>query len=362
MEEIKDDFKRFLVFLTMFDNTNLKNEQILNSMDNDYSLKHFTKMKFDSKILPPDIHDKMKVRADEKRINNYYTNLLNDDITLLTKYDSNYPIKLKDLPDSPLFLFCKGDISLFNLPSLTVVGTRKPTAYGRMVTEKLVRDVAEQGIVIVSGLAYGVDSISHRKCLDVGGKTIAVLGSGFNEIYPAEHTALAQEISRKGLIISEYAPNKKATKYSFPQRNRILAGLGDGILITEAGFKSGTKHTKDFALDYGRNIYSVPGNIDSYSSELTNDIIKSGQAQCVTCAKDILDDYQLDNKKEEKEVRYQLSMEEQAIVSLLEDGMKDIEYLTKNCNLAINIFNSNLTMLEIRGIIKRLPGGLISLN
>ncbi len=362
MIDLKDEFQVFLIFLSMFDNTFSKNQQILDSMGEDFSLKHFCKMKFDNKVLPEENFNKMKEKADILRIRNYYNNLLNNDIILLTKYDERYPKKLRDLPDAPFFLFCKGDLTLLEKPSLVVVGTRKPSAYGRMVTERIVKDVARENIVIISGLAYGVDSISHKKCLEVGGKTIAVLGSGFNEIYPTEHLGLAMEIAQKGLLISEYSPNKKATKYSFPQRNRILAGLSDGILITEASLKSGTKHTKDFALDYGKNVYAVPGNIDSPSSELTNDIIKTGQAQCVTNAFDILQDYQIDkNFKQQERKDYQLSMEEQAIVSLLEDGMKDIDYLTKNCNLPINTFNTFLTTLEIKGIIKRLPGGYITL-
>ena len=361
MIEIDSEMKKFLVFLSMFDFGHSKNQQIIEALGDDVTLKHFCKNKFDEKVLSREIFEKMKERADETRIKNYYNNLLNDDIILLTKYEEKYPQKLKNLNDAPFFLFCKGDLSLLSMPSLAVVGTRKPTAYGRMATERLVKDVAAAGVVIISGLAYGVDSIAHRKCLEVGGKTIAVLGSGLHEIYPAEHQSLADEIARVGLLMSEYSPNKKATKYSFPQRNRILAGLSDGVLITEASMKSGTMHTKDFALDYGKNVYAVPGNIDSPSSELTNEIIKTGQAQCVTKSADILQDYNMEGGESGK-TNYQLSIEEQAIVSLLEDGMKDIDYLTKNCGLNISLFNTYLTTLEIRGIIKRLPGGMISLG
>lgn len=364
MLDIKNDFKTFLIFLSMFDNTYSKNKQIINLMGNDFSFKHFVKLNLDN-VLDDDSSRSMKNLANEQIVENYCNDLKNKNIVLLTKFDDEYPKKLKELDDCPMFLFCKGDLSLLNKKSLAVVGTRKPSSYGRIVTEKIVKEIAGAGIVIVSGLAYGVDSIAHRKCLEVGGGTIAVLGSGFNHIYPIEHISLAEGIANKGLLISEYPPNKKATKYTFPQRNRIIAGLGDGVLITEASFKSGTIHTKDFALEYGRNIYSVPGNIDSPTSGLTNDIIKSGQAQCITQAKDILDDYNIDkeninNKKEYNE--YQLSFDEQEIVKLLQDGMKDIDYLTKNCSLTINNFNTCLTMLEIRGIITRLPGGHISLN
>lgn len=361
MIEFDSEMKKFLVFLSMFDFGHSKNQQIVDALGDDVSIKHFCKSKFDEKILSKENFEKMKERADETRIKNYYNNLLNDDITLITKYHDNYPQKLKNLNDAPFFLFCKGDLGLLNKPSLAVVGTRKPTPYGRMATERLVKNVAAAGVVIISGLAYGVDSIAHRKCLEVGGKTIAVLGSGLHEVYPAEHQSLADEIARVGLLMSEYSPNKRATKYSFPQRNRILAGLSDGVLITEASMKSGTMHTKDFALDYGKYVYAVPGNIDSVTSELTNEIIKTGQAQCVTEAADILQDYNIESAKS-REANHQLSIEEQAIVALLEGGMKDIDYLTKNCGLNISLFNTYLTTLEIRGIIKRLPGGMITLS
>ena len=358
--DFNDDFKTFLVFLSQFDYTYSKNNAIIESMDGDFSLKHFLKKKFPENLLSQENFETMKEKADILRIKNYYKNMQDQDIVLVTKFDDNYPAKLKDLPDSPTFLFCRGDLSLFNRASLAVVGSRKPSAYGKYATEKIVKDVSAGGVVIVSGLAYGVDSIAHRKCLEVGGKTIAVLGSGLNAVYPQEQQGLADEIAKKGLMVSEYTPYKRATKYSFPQRNRIIAGLSDGVLITEASIKSGTLHTKEYALDYGRNVYAVPGNIDSPLSELTNDIIKTGQAQCVTKAEDILQDFEIDRKISEKSL--QLSIEEQAIVDLLSDGMKEMDFLTKNSGLSINMFNSTLTTLEIRGIINRLPGGIISLS
>ena len=355
-----NELQKFLVFLSQFDFTYSKFQQIVDFMGDKLSIEKFCKTKFDKNILSEENYERMKNKSNETIISNYVHNLKNQGIILLTKFDNNYPQKLINYSDAPFFLFCKGDLSLLNSKSLSVVGTRKTSNYGRMIANKLVGDIAQHKITIVSGLAYGVDSIAHRKCLECGGKTIAVLGSGLNEIYPAEHKGLADEIAEKGLLISEYPPNKIATKYTFPQRNRIIAGLGDGVLITEANFKSGTIHTKDYALEYGKNIYSVPGNVDSELSYLTNDIIKSGQASCVTSSQDILNDYDVENITSKKS--YQLSIEEQMIVNLLEDGMKEMDFLIKNCNLSTNIFNSCLTTLEIRGIINRLPGGFIVLN
>lgn len=359
-----DEIKKFLLFLSQFDFSSAKIQKIIDVLEPNISLENFCKTKFDEKVISSSSYLKMIDNAESQRIDNFYDNLLNQDVFFITKYDEEYPAKLKYFEDAPFYLFCKGDKSLLNSQSVAMVGTRKPSAYGRAVTEKFAREIASASITIISGLAYGVDSISHRKCLEVGGKTIAVLGSGFNKIYPTEHISLAQEIAEKGLLVSEYCPNTTATKYTFPQRNRIIAGLSDGVIITEAGLKSGTIHTKDFALEYGKAIYAVPGEITSESSSLTNDIIKSGQANLVTCAKDILDDFVLEkneNLSSKKQI-VQLSIEEQQIVSLLSDGIKDIDFLTKNCNLAINVFNGLLTTLELRGIISRLPGGMISLN
>ena len=353
--------REFLVFLSQFDLTYTKCQQIVESMSDELSVKNFCKTRFDDKILSNEQKEKMLEKADKQLIENYERNLENSDIKLVTKLDSNYPEKLKYFDDAPFFLFCKGDISLLVKPSLAVVGTRKPTSYGRMATERLVGDVAKYGVVIISGLAYGVDSIAHRQCLEVGGKTIAVLGSGLNEIYPAEHVGLAKEIVQKGgLIISEYSPNRKATQYTFPARNRIIAGLSDGVLITEASLKSGTVHTRDFALDYGKNVYAVPGNIFDNESMLTNDMIKSGQASAVTCAKDILDDYQIQQTSMKLEI--ELTEEEKKIVEILSTGKKEVDEIVKESGFNVNLLNIYLTTLEINGIIRRLQGNEIILN
>ena len=194
-----------------------------------------------------------------------------------------------------------------------------------------------------------------------------MLGGGFDHIYPAEHMSLAKEIAEKGLLLSEFRPKKTATKYNFPLRNRIIAGLGDGVLITEASIKSGTIHTKDFALDYGKEIYSVPGNIDSINSQLTNEIIKCGHAHCVCSSDDILIDYQKKltpktEKKEEFLPLFPLSEEEKIIVNLLKSGMKSIDELTNSALIPAKKLNSCLTTLEINGLISRMAGGMIALN
>lgn len=355
--------EKFLVLLSQFELSIKKIDSILNCLGANISIDSFFKNKECKKLVSEEMYANMQVCASEARMRNYLENLKNAGIVLLTKFSSNYPDKLAFLPDAPYFLFCKGDLSLLKAKSISIVGSRTPSNYGRIMTDRLSEGLAKNGVCIVSGLAYGVDSISHRKALENGGNTIAVLGSGFNNIYPAEHTTLAKEIAEKGLLISEYCPSMKATRYTFPQRNRIIAGLSDGVLITEAGIKSGTVHTKDFALDYGKEVFALPGNANSEKSELPNALIKSGQGQCVTEAEDILNALGIDKfaQPKKKEKACQLGMEEQEIVDLLSDGDKNIEFLSEKSTLNINILNSYLTTLEIRGIIRRMPGGVYSL-
>ena len=358
------ELKSLIIFLSQYDLTSAKICNILDVLAKP-SISAFKKSKNQFKnLINEKVLNKMLDCADEAIVHTYTLNLANKGIKIVTKFDEDFPRQLQDLPDAPVILYYMGDLNLVNTQTLAVVGTRKPSNYGYMVTERLVRDATSAGITIVSGLAYGVDSIAHRKCLELGGKTIAVLGGGFEHIYPLEHHSLAMEIAEKGLLLSEYRPKMNATKYTFPTRNRIVAGLSDGVLITEAGIKSGTIHTKDFALEYGKNIYAVPGNIDSPNSELTNQIIKYGQAACVTQSDDILRDYQNLNNKENvvQPSFFDASDEEKIIIECLKDGMKSIDELTKKCKLSMNIFNNCLTTLEISGIIKRLPGGLVALN
>lgn len=355
--------KKLIIFLSQFDFTSSKISKILNFLD-DESIVGFKRAKFPANIIAEEQKDKMLETAYDELVETYTINLANRGIKIITKEEDGFPSKLFPLEDCPQILYYMGDIEIANKPSISVVGTRKPTSYGRMITERLVGDLAMAGVVIVSGLAYGVDSIAHRKCLEVGGKTIAVLGGGFDHVYPAEHMSLAMEIADKGLLISEFRPKMTATKYNFPLRNRIIAGLGDGVLITEANLKSGTIHTRDFALEYGKNFYAVPGNIDSPLSKLTNEIIKTCQGSCVVSSDDILIDFQgvLERGVQTEEKNYSgLDENEKIILNALKNGMVGIDELSKIAKIDVKILNSCLTTLEIRGLINRLHGGFVSL-
>lgn len=358
---------KFIVFLSQFDLANAKYDKILEYLDEEdlfKSFKNCSKLTED-KVLSQEVYSKMMQYADEEYVDKFLEDMEEQGIKIVTKYENDYPSKLVNFPDNPCILYCKGNYSLMEMPSLAVVGTRKPSKYGIVATERLVKDVAKCGVVIVSGLAYGIDSIAHRKCLEVGGRTIAVLACGFDNIFPSQHKGLANEIVKSGgLLISEYRPKAIAYKYTFPIRNRIIAALSEGVLISEAGNKSGTCYTKDYALDYGKNIYAVPGQIDVETSYLPNKLIKNGEANLVMTSEDILLDYNLTSMldmigSEKKTV--QLSIEEELICKNLENGMKSIEELIALTNLNINILNTCLTTLEINEIIRRLPGGMVAL-
>ena len=304
-------------------------------------------------ILPTEEYHKIVSSYDKRVLDSSIENMQRNGIEIVTIFSDEYPEKLRDLPDRPLILYAKGDLSLANQKSVAVVGTRMPSNYGRIVTEKFSEKLAQSGLVVVSGLCYGVDEIAHKKTLAVGGKTIAVVGSGFNNIYPATNTTLSLEIAERGLLLSEYPPSFKPKRYTFPRRNRIVAGLSDGVLIVEAGIKSGTIHTKEYALEYGKDIFAVPGNITSNKSELTNQLIKSGQAECVLSADEIVDFYGM--KKAEKQKMLTLSFDEKSVVDALADGEKDFDFLSRKTKIPVNILNSCLTTLEIRGLIRKLP-------
>ena len=347
------DRDKLIVFLSRLEISNKKIETILSEAKT-FAIKDVLSDNHLMKTLSTEEYHNALKEFDEVAFENSLKNMKEAGIEILTIYSDRYPQKLIDLPDRPVVLYAKGDLSLLDRKCVAIVGTRMPTNYGKIVTDRFAKGLAESGIVVVSGLCYGVDEIAHLKTLEVDGKTVAVVGSGFNNIYPAKNTSLAKEIGQKGLILSEYTPSFKPKRYTFPLRNRIVAGLSDGVLITEAGLKSGTLHTKEYALEYGKDIFVVPGSVYSDKSALPNELIKSGQAQCVTSPDDIISYYGLDKQKKQKS-SIQLSFDEKIVLDLLSNGEQHFDYLVEKSGLSVNILNSCLTTLEIRGLIRKLP-------
>jgi DNA processing protein len=214
-------------------------------------------------------------------------------IKVITIFDQNYPSLLKEIYQPPWVLFVKGDLSLLEIqPKLAVVGSRQATPYGKNAICLMFPSLVEKGVVIVSGLANGIDTLSHEYAMKNGGKTIAVIAGGLYHIYPKENDELAKEMMKSQLVISEYPPDTKPLRWHFPARNRIISGLSNGTFIIEAKRKSGSLITANYAVNEGREVFSLPGSIFNQNSLGTNDLIKQG-AKLVMCSEDILEELRL---------------------------------------------------------------------
>jgi DNA processing protein len=271
--------------------------------------------------------------------------------------DADYPEYLQNIASPARQLYYIGDLlPLLAMPRLAIIGSRRVTPYGRGVTQKLAEAAAAKGVVIVSGLALGVDGIAHQAALDAGGKTIAVLAGGLDKIHPSSHHRMAEEIIRTGgAIITEYPLGTTPFKQYFVARNRIVSGISDAVLITEAADKSGTLHTANFALEQGRTVMAVPGNITSLLSAGTNNLIKTG-AIPVTDPSDILQALNI-SESPQRTVRVAATEEEAVILQLLEEGISDGSELLLRSRLSAPQFNQTLTMLEITGKVRPLGAG-----
>ena len=293
-------------------------------------------------------------------IDNYICCLENKNIKILTYLTVGYPKEFVNYYHYPLVLYCKGDISLIGSMSVAVVGTRKASKYGVYVTEKLTKDLVENDVTIVSGMASGIDTVAHYTALKNGGKTIAVLGSGFDEIYPKSNYQLYEQIAAKGLVVTEYVPSMPALAHNFPVRNRIIAMLSNGIVMTEAGIKSGAHYTIDYGVEYGKEIFAVPGNIDSYASQGCNLLLKRYNTSLVTCADDILQGLHIDNKSQKNVKKLQISLEEQTILNVLGNDELFFDEIVSQTKFDTKTCVRLLTTLELTGIIKKSAGNYYS--
>lgn len=280
------------------------------------------------------------------------------EVNKLTVKNASIPARLQRIPSPPKELFHRGaDLqTLLKRPCIAVVGSRGVTTYGRQVTEHFAGKLAEQGVMVISGLALGVDAIAHTAALQTGGLTIAVLPSGVEEPYPASNRQLAEKILQQGgALLSEYPEDFPGNfKTNFVARNRLVAGLSDAVLITEAAADSGSLHTAKFAAKQGKQVLAVPGNITSLASVGTNKLIKSGAATAVTSYKDVLRALGLtEHRKRAAEVKG-ANEHEQAILELLLGGLNDAEGLLKASGMEVSLFNQTLAMLEITGKVRPL--------
>ncbi|XUX01147.1 MAG: DNA-processing protein DprA [Dehalogenimonas sp.] len=278
-------------------------------------------------------------------------------IKVLTLADKVYPSRLKEIYDYPPVLYVKGTLLSEDELSIAVVGTRKPTVYGRQVTEELVTELTRNRITIASGLARGIDTIAHQTALKNGGRTIAVMGCGVNVIYPAENAALAKQILENGALISECAIDAGPRPENFPRRNRILSGLTLGTLVTEAGEGSGALITADYALEQDREVFAVPGSILSAQSTGTNRLIQQG-AKLVRNAADVMEELNVRavaGQLEFKEVLPENDTEKQLLKYLGVEPVH-IDEVCRASGLPTPLVSSTLAMMELKGMVKQLGG------
>ncbi|WKZ70432.1 MAG: DNA-processing protein DprA [Melioribacteraceae bacterium] len=279
---------------------------------------------------------------------------------LITYFDSEYPAILKNIYSPPIFLFVWGKLMDDDKYSLAVVGTRRPTAYGRKIAEKISVELVENRITIVSGLARGIDSIAHKTALKNGGRTVAILGSGLDKIYPPENKDLAKEISENGAVISEFPLGTKPDAQNFPRRNRIISGLTLGSVIVETNINGGAMQTARLALDQNREVFAVPGNLESPQSEGTNELIKESRAKLITSAEDILVELDLKLKpilgKNIPKEKLDISLFEQNILDHLDNNPIHIDQLSQKLGCSTSDCLVNLLTLEFKGLVKQLPG------
>lgn len=277
-------------------------------------------------------------------------------INRTTPDNHKYLALLGHIARPPKALFYSGILPGDRQPTVAIVGSRKPTQYGHEVTHTLSYELARRGVIIVSGLALGVDGIAHRAALEAGGTTIAVLANGLPTIYPASHKTLARQIiDRGGAIISEYEPEIPARNYQFLERNRIVSGIADAIIITEAASRSGTLNTAMHALEQGKDVFVVPGNITSPMSAGCNALIKQG-ASIVTSATDILEVVSPSSTHEQSRLPLGDTPEETSIIQLIQSGIRDGEELQRASGIDASTFAMTLTMLELNGSIRALGG------
>ena len=361
-----------------------KEELVLLWFDyNDYSflklekiLKNFNDISalFDKNIVKNAVFDDAFAEIKQKLLNEDFDKfeqkvvdeLDKHNITAITFVSKNYPEKLKTIDEPPLVLYAKGDVSLLQKKTISIVGTRTPTDYGKIVCEKFTKDLSRAGLVTVSGLAYGIDTIVAETSLESGGKTIAVLGGGLDSIYPASNTGLADRVSKQGLLVSEYRIGIKPQAYHFVNRNRIVSALGLGTLIIEAGKKSGTMTTAKFAIEQSRELFVVPGNIYSKLSEGTNNLIDQMPDTFTISPDRIL--YRLGIVKKLEQQKFYFGddktsesssgSDENKILKQLDGGELSFDELCEKTGMKPAEISSELIRLEMFGLVKKGSGNI----
>lgn len=308
--------------------------------------------------------------CDEAVIEKFFATMDKKGITAVSRLSPVYPKRLLDVFAPPLVLYCKGRAELLaGEKAIAVIGTREPTPYGRDVAGKIAKALAENGVCVVSGMAKGIDICAHLGALEGKGDTVAVLGNGTDIAYPADKAYVYEQICREGLVVSEYTPGTSPAPGNFPARNRIISGLVQGVVVVEAGERSGTNITVNYALEQGKDVFAVPGSITSGASVSTNLLIKSG-CEVVTSEEDVLEYYGWGGRQRRKSIAakikagppVQLSFQERVLADALEAGEKSFDELYELSQFSMPELFTILAELEIKGIVGQKPGRVYFLS
>ncbi|MBM4128695.1 MAG: DNA-protecting protein DprA [Nitrospira sp.] len=279
-------------------------------------------------------------------------------ITTVTINSPSYPEMLREIEDAPIVLYMRGDVYPQDRYAISIVGSRKPTSYGAMVTEKISEELASMGFTIVSGMARGIDALSHRGALRAGGRTIAVLGSGLDVPYPPENKGLMEKIVNAGCVMSEFPPGTPPDRENFPKRNRVISGLSFGVLVIEATADSGSLITAGYAVEQGREVFAVPGDITSSTSEGTNELIKRG-ALLTRRAEDILEELAPVLKgfiKAKERAKIEMTEEEEKLCKVLSGEPKHIDDISRESRFPASKVLGILLSLELKGAVRQTAG------
>ncbi|GAB4452900.1 MAG: DNA-processing protein DprA [Anaerolineales bacterium] len=278
-------------------------------------------------------------------------------IKILTWQDEAYPQRLKEIDQPPPVLYVRGDYLPDDLFAVAIVGTRRVTPYGRQITEELSAFLAGRGMTVVSGLARGVDAIAHQAALKAGGRTIAVLGSGVDKIYPPEHRALAEQIMEHGALLSDYAPGTPPDASNFPPRNRIISGLSLAVVVVEAGETSGALITAEFAAEQGREVFAVPGSILAPQSKGTNKLIQNGALPLLS-VNDLMQALDLTRMGEQKAARKIMPGDplEAQLLSVIGSEPLHVDEIRNQAGLPIEKVSATLALMELKGMVRQVGG------
>jgi len=317
----------------------------------------------------PGVIDKVAVVQQSRDFQDELEGLHRHQVTLLTLADADYPRSLRWIADPPVVLYVKGRLLASHQLAVAVIGSRQPSPYGKMSAQRFSQSLAEHGYTVVSGLARGIDSLAHQGALQAGGQTLAVLGSGFNMVYPPENQHLYEQICSQGAVLSEFPLNTKPDRWNFPRRNRIISGLALGTLVIEAAANSGSLHTARHALDQGREVFAIPGRIHDPNSRGTNGLIKKG-AKLVETIDDILDELpeavrmsarcvrDVETSFETEPVPADLSPQEAQVLALLSATETHIDAISETTQLPVHVVAGILLTLELRELVQQFPGKL----